>query len=137
MMKPKIRVCSILFNNVSRRFVSNTGKQNSNDISNEIMGKATIEGTENFIVASKIELHHRFSKTGLCINPVIHGPPRLEPISLIKNIDKKKADEYLFKAVIQNNSNMIYVYNHYSSSHEIGHWHSSNLASIMNKETSA
>jgi hypothetical protein len=30
-------------------------------------------GTENFIVASKIELHHRFKISNLCINPIIHG----------------------------------------------------------------
>jgi hypothetical protein len=74
--------------------------------------------------------------TYIHFSPLLIGPPRLQPIILNKNIDKKKAEEYLFKAVIQNHSNMIYVYNHYSSSHEIGAWHSSNLASIMSKETS-
>lgn len=53
---------------------------NHNDNTKSIMlaGKATRDGTFDFINSSSLPLYHSFdsNKSGLVINPIIHGPPK-------------------------------------------------------------
>ena len=103
-----------------------------------IPGQATKQGTEKFIMDSGIQLFHKFNLSNLYINPIIHGPPRLNPIRDKRQIDLingRLADNQLLTAVHRNWSNMIYVYNHYSDSHGIGYWNATVLPHIMLKKT--
>ena len=112
---------------------TNTDKTEDDDYTRTylIPGKATVEGTEQFILNSEIQLYHKFNVSKLFINPVIHGPPRLSPIKYRKPINRKNADKQLLTAVCRNCSNMIYVYNHYSNTHVAGYWSTSILPQIM------
>jgi hypothetical protein len=58
----------------------------------------------------------------------------LHPILLKKPIDRRAADRQLLKAVLKNNSNMVYVYNCYSDIHKIGYWNTSVLPLIFDKK---
>lgn len=100
-----------------------------------IPGKATIAGTEQFILNSGLQLFHKFNISQLYINPVIHGPPRLPPIRFRKPINRNLADKQLLTAVCRNCSNMVYVYNHYSNTHVAGYWNSTVLHHMFMKNT--
>ena len=43
--------------------------------SSPISGKATAAGTLAFVKDANIPLYHKFDKSGLFINPIIHGSP--------------------------------------------------------------
>lgn len=113
------------------KLVTTTGSQ----ISNSIPGRATTEGTEQFILNSGLHLFHKFNISQLYINPVIHGPPRLPPIRFRKPINKNLADKQLLTAVCRNCSNMVYVYNHYSNTHVAGYWNSTVMHHMFLKDT--
>lgn len=103
-----------------------------------IPGQATKQGTEKFIMDSGIQLFHKFHISNLYVNPIIHGPPRLNPVRdrrATDLINYRLADKQLLTAVHRNWSNMIYVYNHYSDSHEIGYWNATVLPHIMLRKT--
>lgn len=103
-----------------------------------IPGEATQQGTEKFIVSSGIGLFHKFNVSKLYINPIIHGPPRLQPIHPkrpISPINRKLADNQLLTAVHRNWSNMIYVYNYYSDNKDVGYWNATVLPHIMLRKT--
>lgn len=99
-----------------------------------IPGRATPEGTEKFIIDSGIKLFHKFEVSKLFVNPIIHGPPRLIPLRFRKPINQKASDNQLLTAVHRNWSNMVYVYNHYSSIHVAGFWSTHALRHIMLKK---
>jgi hypothetical protein len=61
-------------------FYSSSFINNNNNDTTLIMlaGKATRNGTLDFINSSSLPLYHSFdvNKSGLVINPIIHGPPK-------------------------------------------------------------
>jgi hypothetical protein len=72
-----------------------------------IAGRATPAGTKAFIASSNLSLYHKFEKSGLFINPIIHGPPRAKttgPSTIAE-------DHLLLHAYTQNKSNCMFVYN--------------------------
>lgn len=100
-----------------------------------IPGQATKEGTEKFIIDSGIQLFHKFHVSNLYVNPIVHGPPRLQPIKLRQKINQRLSDNQLLTAVHRNWSNMIYVYNHYSDTLNPSYWNTKVLPHIMLRKT--
>jgi hypothetical protein len=102
-------------------------------MSSHISGRASIDGTKSFITTAGLSLHHRFDVSGLFINPIIHGAPRMPkgygPSSL-------EDDQFLNYAISRNKSNCVYIYNNYAGSNEAEdktHWFSSRLDKIVKK----
>ena len=100
-----------------------------------ISGRAIPAETAGFVAAANLPLHHTFHQSQLCINPVIHGPPRpklLLPVSESASTfaPQPSGDQWLQRAVAVNRSNCFYVYQHHVGT---DHWHASPaaLASAM------
>jgi hypothetical protein len=93
-----------------------------------IKGKATIDGTLGFVSKSNLKLHHRFDKSGLYINPIIHGSPK----PTCKK-DKKYYDSVLKHAVLKNRSNCVVVYDHNTANGKP--WHTDTMSVIISHES--
>lgn len=100
-----------------------------------IPGRATTEGTEKFIIDSGIQLFHKFNVSNLYVNPIVHGPPRLQPIKFRQKINQRLSDNQLLTAIHRNWSNMVYVYNHYSDGLTPSYWNTKVLPHIMLRKT--
>ncbi len=75
-----------------------------------IPGFATVAGTEAFVSKAQLPLHHRFNRSQLCINPIIHGPPtRIVPAT--------EEMQLLAQSLALNFSNCAYVYEHASGTY--------------------
>ncbi len=93
-----------------------------------VRGRATPEATKDFLVKSKVSLSHRFFKSSLFINPVIHGPPaRTEP-----RMTKHDADRNIAKAVLHNCSNCVYIYD-FDNKDPSKTWHSNILFKLVSE----
>eukprot|EP01038_Epipyxis_sp_PR26KG_P008494 gene8494-11480_t len=77
-----------------------------------ILGKATVDGTSNFISKANLPLHHTFNKVGLTISPIIHGAPRTCPVD---DDEKSYIETMMLRAIHVNQSNCIVVYHNYDS----------------------
>lgn len=76
-----------------------------------IAGRATTEGTRNFVNGASLAMHHCFELRSLYVNPVIHGPPHGSRVGALTVED---GDICLAQALLRNKSNCFYVYNHYN-----------------------
>lgn len=75
-------------------------------------GFATVAGTEAFVSKAQLPLHHRFHRTQLCINPVIHGPPT-------RIVPALEEMQLLAQSLALNSSNCAYVYEHSSGTYGV------------------
>lgn len=77
-------------------------------LSSIILGKATPQATQEFVSKRGLPLYHRFEKTGLFCNPIVHGQ--------VNGFDGDCDPKLLASiAIAENASNCIYVYSHDSS----------------------
>lgn len=110
---------------------SHIGQTNS---SVRLPGQADHVATKQFISESGLPLSHTFSKSGLVINPIIHGPPRLiydDELKKKRLLHTDMADDQLAYAIIEHLCNCVYVYNYYSDIDTV--W-SSKMVSKLVKE---
>jgi hypothetical protein len=99
-----------------------------------LTGKATEQGTKEFVRNSSLPTHHQFKHSGLYVTPVLHGAP-----SIHNDDDQKYIELLLTKAVLENRSNGIVVYEHMLSSPSVSEsesslklpYHVSNLAGVL------
>lgn len=108
-----------------------TSRQLANTTTNSqrIRGKATPEGTLSFVKDANLPLYHKFDKTGLYINPIVHAQP--QPQYMIKMHAAKtgggelindsvnymrsaETDNLAALALGRNRSNCLYVYSYNS-----------------------
>jgi hypothetical protein len=89
-----------------------------------IAGRATPEATFAFIHRNTLSMHHRLEKSGLFINPVIHGPPRPHA-----GHDNAYVEALMKKAVVKNASNCITVYHQNVADDKV--WHATGLAQLL------
>lgn len=72
-------------------------------------GRATSEGTKTFLQESNLALFHKFEKSSLFINPIVHGAPLF-----FKPIEEPEYYRALaLQAVLVNRSNCIVAYRHH------------------------
>ncbi len=80
---------------------STTNKQH------KVTGRASSAMTQAFVSSSKLHFYHKFERSQLYINPIIHGAPAFN------NIEDHDYIELLTKrAVLKNRSNCLVVYQH-------------------------
>lgn len=72
-----------------------------------VPGRATSAMTQHFVAASKLPLYHKFERSQLYINPIIHGPPAFHEVE-----DHEYIDLLTKRAVLKNRSNCLVVYQH-------------------------
>lgn len=77
-----------------------------------IPGRATFEGTKQFVLDSEMSLFHHFSFSDLIVTPVIHGAP-----SLFDADNQRYIETLTTRAVLKNRSNCIVVYEHQAHKH--------------------
>ena len=89
-----------------------------------IEGKATFKGTKQFLTQSQLPFHHHFKISNVFINPIIHGPPKLE-----LNLTQQETDEHFARALLINRSNCLYISDIQNNS--LNSWHISH--SMLNE----
>ncbi len=73
----------------------------------KVTGRASTAMTQAFVSSSKLHFYHKFERSQLYINPIIHGAPAFN------NIEDHDYIELLTKrAVLKNRSNCLVVYQH-------------------------
>ena len=72
-----------------------------------VAGRATVEGTKNFVQRSNLKLFHQFQSSGLYITPIIHGSPK--EAEGFKE-EKEFYDFAIGKAILYNKSNCVIAY---------------------------
>mgnify|MGYP003385813206 CR=1 FL=1 len=98
-----------------------------------ISGHATPEGTLSFVKDANLPLYHKFDKTGLYINPVIHAQPHAQymlkihaeasaslatPDACDNYMRSSETDDLAGLALRRNRSNCLYVYSYNSRQSE-------------------
>lgn len=72
-----------------------------------IKGRATIQGTRDFVDKSSLNMSFRLNQSNLTINPIIHGAPRHFNVT-----EKEYFTTLATRAVLINRSNCLVVYDH-------------------------
>lgn len=91
------------------RLFSSTVRTSSNGGSGIVTGRADSAMTQRFIAMSNLPLFHKFERSNLYINPIIHGPPAFPYLS---DEDHEYMDLLTKRAVLKNRSNCLVVYQH-------------------------
>ncbi len=88
-------------------------------------GRATVNGTFDFVRKSALPLYHQFATSKLTISPIIHGPPSLHTTA---ERNKPYIEALTRRAVVVNRSNCIVVYQHYPEDEP---YYATNLATLF------